>query len=61
MELNFALEAGSTIGWSNYVGEKGAVIGLNRFGASAPGKIVYDKLGFNVNNVIEHAYKILNK
>jgi transketolase len=54
-----ALEAGSTIGWRNYVGEKGDVIGLNRFGASGPGQVVYEKLGFNVDNLVEHAVKLV--
>ncbi|MCK4952239.1 transketolase [Candidatus Bathyarchaeota archaeon] len=54
-----ALEAGSTIGWGTYVGAKGAVIGLDRFGASGPGNIVYNKLGFNVDNVIKKAIKLL--
>jgi len=54
-----AIEAGSTLGWWKYVGRHGAVIGLDRFGASAPGKIAMDKLGFNVGNVVEHAKKVI--
>jgi transketolase len=56
-----ALEAGISLGWHKYVGEQGDVIGLNRFGASAPGKIVYDKLGFNVDNVVKRAHVLLTK
>lgn len=56
-----AIEAGVTLGWKTYVGLDGAVIGLNRFGASAPGKTVYEKLGFNVNNVIEVALSLLSR
>jgi transketolase len=55
-----ALEAGVTLGWRKYVGDKGDVIGLDRFGASAPGNVVYDKLGFNVDNVLNRALKLLN-
>ncbi|MCP8322619.1 MAG: transketolase [Candidatus Methylarchaceae archaeon HK02M2] len=56
-----ALEAGVTIGWPNYVGEMGVVIGLDRFGASAPSDIVYDKLGFNVDNVVKHALELVRR
>ncbi len=54
-----AVEAAYPLGWEKWVGEHGAVIGLRRFGASAPGKIVMEKLGFNVPNVVEHAKKLL--
>jgi transketolase len=56
-----AIEAGVTIGWSKYVGTKGYTIGLNRFGASAPGEIVYAELGFNVKNVMKQAIRLLEK
>jgi transketolase len=56
-----AVEAGATMGWYKYVGHNGAVIGLDRFGASAPGPIAMDKLGFNVANVVEHAKKLVKK
>jgi transketolase len=54
-----AIEAGATLGWRDVVGDKGAVIGLDRFGASAPGPIAMDKLGFNVDNVVNTALGIL--
>ena len=50
-----AVEAGATLGWYKYVGGNGAVIGVDRFGASAPGKVVMEKLGLNVDNVVHHA------
>jgi len=56
-----SVEAGATMGWWKYVGHNGAVIGIDRFGASAPGKIVLDKLGINVANVVEHAKKLVKK
>jgi len=56
-----SLEAGATMGWWKYVGHNGAVIGLDRFGASAPGPIALDKLGINVANVVEHAKKLVKK
>ncbi|HEU5336594.1 MAG TPA: transketolase [Terriglobales bacterium] len=56
-----AIEAGATLGWCRYVGENGDVIGLDRFGASAPGNVAMEKLGFNVPNVVEHALKLVKK
>ncbi len=56
-----AIEAGVTLGWGKYVGDKGDTIGLDRFGASAPGKIVYEKFGFNINNVVNRAQKLLKQ
>jgi len=56
-----AIEAGATLGWYKYVGETGAVIGVDRFGASAPGKTVMEKLGLNVDNVVQHALRLVRK
>jgi transketolase len=54
-----AVEAGATLGWWKYVGSNGDVIGLDRFGASAPGPIVMKELGFSAENVAARAKKIL--
>ena len=48
--VRVAIEAGVTFGWSRYVGEKGAVIGLDRFGASAPYQVLMEKFGFTGAN-----------
>ena len=56
-----AIEAGATLGWCKYVGDSGGVIGIDRFGASAPGSVAMEKLGFNVPNVVEHARKLVEK
>jgi transketolase len=56
-----SLEAGATMGWYKYVGSNGAVIGIDRFGASAPGPIAMEKLGISVANVVEHAKKLVKK
>ncbi len=50
-----AVEAGATLGWWKYVGSDGDVIGLDRFGASAPGPIVLENLGFGAENVAARA------
>jgi transketolase len=56
-----SLEAGAKMGWYKYVGHNGTVIGLDRFGASAPGPIVLDKLGINVAHVVEAAKQLVKK
>jgi transketolase len=54
-----AVEAGATLGWWKYVGTDGDVIGLDRFGASAPGPIVMKELGFAADNIASHAKKLV--
>ena len=54
-----AVEAGVTLGWERYVGTEGCIVGLDRFGASAPGSVVMEKLGFTVENVLTHARALL--
>ena len=54
-----AIEAGLKLGWEHYVGLDGAVIGMNRFGASAPGKVLYEKFGFTADNVVAQARALL--
>jgi transketolase len=54
-----AVEAGVTMGWDRYVGEKGVIVGINRFGASAPYKEVYKHVGLTVENVVAAAQKSL--
>jgi transketolase len=50
-----AVEAGATLGWWKYVGLDGDVVGIDRFGASAPGAVVLEKLGFGAANVAARA------
>jgi transketolase len=54
-----AVEAGSTLGWWKYVGLDGDVVGLDRFGASAPGATVLKELGFSAENVAARAKKLV--
>lgn len=54
-----SIEAGVSFGWERFVGSEGVVIGLDRYGASAPGDLVMEKLGFTVENVIEAAKRVL--
>ncbi len=53
-----AIEAGATAGWGRYVGAGGAVIGLDRFGESAPAGELFEKFGFSVENVVTVARRL---
>ena len=56
-----AVEAGATFGWERWVGAGGAVIGLDRFGASAPGEVVLRELGFTTEHVVARARALLGR
>jgi transketolase len=58
-KARLAIEAGATLGWKRWVGDGGDVVGLDRFGASAPGDIVMRELGFSVENVVAKARALL--
>ncbi len=52
IEQRLAVEAGISQGWHRWVGSKGRVLGLDRFGASAPANLVFKNLGFSVENIL---------
>jgi transketolase len=54
-----AVEAGVTQGWHRYVGPRGDVLGVERFGASAPGDVILREYGFTVDNVCARALALL--
>jgi transketolase len=56
-----AIEAGSPQGWHRYVGMHGAVLGVERYGASAPGEVVLREYGFTVDNVCRLALEQLGR
>lgn len=56
-----AVEAGVTLGWRDYVGLEGDVVGLDRFGDSAPGNTVLAELGFNSAHVVKRALALIVK
>jgi transketolase len=53
-----SVEAASTFGWSRYAD---ASVGIDRFGASAPGATALDKLGINPTAVVEHARRLIDR
>ena len=56
-----AVEAGATMGWWKYVGHNGGIIGVDKFGASAPGPKVLEEYGFTVEHIVKLAKKLLKK
>lgn len=59
VRARLAVEAGVTQGWHRYIGDLGGMIGMERFGASAPGPIVMHEYGFNIDNICERALALL--
>ena len=56
-----SIEAGVTLGWERYVGSEGITIGVSRFGASAPGKTVYEKFGLTAQHVVDAVLKLVQR
>ena len=55
IKARVCVEAGSPYSWYKYAGDKGEIVAMNTFGASAPAKQLFEKFGFTVNNVVEKA------
>ncbi len=54
-----SIEAGITQGWREWIGDRGIAIGIDRYGASAPGEVLLDKLGINVTAVVDAAKRVI--
>ncbi len=59
VERRLAVEAGTSFGWDRWVGPRGAVVGIDGFGASAPGEECLERFGFSVDNVLARARALL--
>jgi transketolase len=59
IKARVSIEAGSPLGWERYVGSEGVIIGLSRFGASAPEKVIYEKLGLTARHMADEALNLL--
>ena len=59
VKARVAVEAGATMGWREWVGDDGAVIGIDRFGASAPYKEIYSHFGLTPENVAARVKDLL--
>jgi transketolase len=60
VQSRLAVEAGVSIGWERWVGEKGGVIAVDRFGGSAPFEAVYRELGMTVENIIARGLSLVH-
>jgi transketolase len=56
-----SIEAGIKLGWEHYVGLSGKIIGMDTFGASAPGPVLYEKFGFTETKIVEAAKNMLGR
>jgi transketolase len=61
VRARLAVEAGATQGWHRYIGEGGDVIGIDHFGASAPGPVLMREFGFTAENVCKRALALLER
>jgi transketolase len=59
IKIKIAIEAGSALGWHRYVGDSGHIMALDRYGASAPSKILYEKFGLTADRIVEKALEIV--
>jgi transketolase len=56
-----AMEAAHPMSWYKWVGDDGVILGLERFGASAPAAQIYEHLGITVDKMVQTAKKLLGK
>ncbi len=60
IKKRIVIEAGIKQGWERYAGDGGMILGINRFGASAPSEILFEEYGFGVENIVKECKTILN-
>ena len=56
-----SIEAGASLGWERWVGDEGAILAIDRFGASAPAGTIFKELGFTADNVAETARRVIRE
>ena len=61
VKTRLAVEAGSPLGWREWVGDSGEIMGITKFGASAPYKEIYAHYGLTVDNIVNKSEKLLSK
>lgn len=61
VKARVCVEAGSPYSWYRYAGEAGEIIAMSTFGASAPANQLFEMFGFTADNVVEKAFRSLNK
>ena len=61
IKVRVSIEAAATLGWKKYAGDAGVAIGIDRFGASAPYKTIYEKFGLTAKHMVDEVEKILKE
>jgi transketolase len=61
VKARVSVEAGAKLGWEHYAGLDGAIVGMDRFGASAPAAVLYEKFGLTVDHIADKARSLLRK
>jgi transketolase len=61
VRAKLAVEAGISMGWEHWVGERGMIIGIDRFGASAPYEVLYREYGLTVANIVQQGLRLARK
>jgi len=56
-----SVEAGVSLGWERWVGDEGAILGLDRFGASAPAATIFEAFGFTPEHVTEIGRRVVRE
>jgi transketolase len=59
ISVRVAVEAGVSYGWERWIGDHGVVLGVDRFGASAPVKIVYEKYGLTTEKIVNKTKELI--
>jgi transketolase len=59
--VRLAIEAASPFGWERWTGLHGAILGIDRFGASAPGPMLFKEYGFTVEHVARRALALVGR
>jgi transketolase len=58
-KARLAIEAGVSMGWERWVGERGVILGIERFGASAPFEDIYREFGLTIGNIVERSLQLV--
>jgi transketolase len=61
VKARLSVEPGVSLGWERWVGDHGASVSLEHFGASAPGSTVLEQFGYTVDNVVARATSLLER
>jgi transketolase len=61
IKARVAVEAGVTTGWQKWVGAEGEIVGVDRFGASAPYKVIYQQFGLTPEHIVESALAVVKR